>query len=80
MKTPEEVINKQLSEWLSDDGVRADDGKAICHALSIEGFTIAPREPTEAMHEAGHGLLPAGTHGPTPNVSAIYRAMLAAKP
>lgn len=66
----------QCEAWLHAD--------AILAALAAAGFAVVPREPTEAMHDAGYAVSLGGgagepMHAGFPSINArIYRAMLAA--
>jgi hypothetical protein len=51
----------------------------VCEWLAYEGLVVVPRDPSDAMAEAGWSVR--GTQfEPTPDAQEIYRAMISAAP
>jgi hypothetical protein len=65
-------------DMVGPDLVRVDDAlSALRQWLADEGLVVVPREPSDAMAEAGWSVR--GTQfEPTPDAQEIYRAMIAA--
>ena len=52
--------------------------KAVIKALNKAGYAVVPKEPTEAMLEAGKRVVTSGRVRPSDFVKSIYEAMAAA--
>jgi hypothetical protein len=67
-------------DMVGPDLVRVDDAiDALRQWMEDEGLVVVPRDPSDAMAEAGWSVR--GTQfEPTPDAQEIYRAMIAASP
>lgn len=78
--TARQVIVAQLCDWDTEHNTADYAADRTIAALDAAGFVIVPKEPTEAMIDAGSGARFESTaRGNSKTVSA-YRAMIEARP
>jgi hypothetical protein len=69
-----DAIQKADKSYLFEDYTK--QALAVVQALKQEGYTVVPRQPTEAMLEAGERTILPGKIPPKELVRGIYTGMI----